>query len=151
MEKSIKITHGNVTGSPVTTDDKPRGDGVGTQNTDINVIISMRIEIEKYLEEKYDCFKSILARESSRKDDYTNSEATSGDNVNIPYFGFPLGPGIIKDNKNGNKKGYVGKSNLFVGIPDKRAEELSKSIEKITTEEKQAFEVKVDENCKEPD
>ena len=149
--KTIKIMNGNLNESKVTEDSKPRGDGSGTQNVDISVIIEMRIEIEKYLEEKYDCFKSILANESSRKDDYTNSEQTSGTNPNIPYFGFPFGPGKIGDNVNGKKKGYAGKSNLFIGLPDPKAVALSKKIKQVKGEEEKQFEITIDDQCKDLD
>jgi hypothetical protein len=149
-DKKIRIINGNLNESVVVDDGLPRGDGAGTQNSSIEVIIAMRIEIEKFLEEKYDCFKSILANESSRKADYTTEvEETSGSNNNIPYLGFPFGPGVIGDNRDGKKKGYSGKSNLFVGVPDKKAEDLSKKLETIIKEEKAKFEATTNENCKE--
>lgn len=149
--RTITINNGNFNNAPVSQDTLPKGDGVATQNTTIDIIIEMKLEIDLYLEEKYNCFKTLLGKESERTEDYTNSEVTSGTNPNIPLFGFPFGPGRIKDNKDGKKRGYIGKSNIFVGVPDKRAEDLSKKLETIISQEEVKRINTLNENCEDED
>lgn len=143
--ETLRINNGNLNEAQVVEDSLPRGEGSGTQDVSVEVLIQIEIEMEQYLEEKYFCFRNLLENESSRKEDYINEEESN--NFNIPWFGFRIGPGKIGNNVNGKQKGFAGKSNLYMGVKDKRAEELAKKIEKIRAEETLKLDQERNNNC----
>lgn len=128
-------------------DSRPRGDGADTQNY-IEITGLVIQEIEAFLEKKYNCFKSRLATESQRKyEDEPQFEDDSVLSLNLPFFGMQVGPGRIGSYANSNKKrGYVGNSNLYIGMPDREAEELSSRLEQIIVQEEEEYKKKLN-NC----
>lgn len=103
---------------------KHEGNGVATKSID-RILPIIKPLIESFLEEKYKCFKDQLANESNRK-----PSVTDGPNEGEATIGTRIGPGIIGENVNGNSPGYAGNTNLFVGVPDKEATNISVEIEK---------------------
>lgn len=146
-KKIIKITNGNYEGSPQDQETKPRGNGVDTQNYLVIEGVILQ-EIELFIQNKYNCFKHRLENESERKyedDAPFEDESSMG---NIPFFGFPIGPGRIGNYAaSKKKKGYAGKSNIYMGMPDKEAEDLADKIEKIIADEEKEHLKIINETC----
>lgn len=134
--------------SSPTEDSKPRGEGSDTQNY-LEVSGAIIQEIEIFLEQKYNCFKERLANESERK--YEEEEPFEDDsmfNLNIPFFGMRVGPGKIGNYGQSNRKrGYANSTNLYMGIPDKEAEDLAKRLERVKESEVKEHNKTISENC----
>ena len=99
---------------------KHRGEGVATENYNDEILALICALIEAFLQQKYSCFKDQLTEESARKNAASGGATGGGD---------PVGPGRI--GKNDGSPGYTGGSNLYVGVPDPDAIELTNEIEKL--------------------
>lgn len=148
MKKLITINNSSMEGASPDQDSKHRGEGADTQNyIEISGLIIQEVEI--FLERKYNCFKQQLANESERKyEEEPPFEDDSVINLNLPFFGMQVGPGKIGSYAHSRRKrGYAGESNLYLGIPDREAEDLSKKLERIIKEEKEEYIRTISDNC----
>jgi|TARA_R110000787_G_scaffold336_8_gene1280 hypothetical protein len=126
----LKIENGDWNAVKNKNNTKHRGEGCNTENYNPDLLRKIQGLIEAFLQNKYKCFKEQLGNESNRKSPPVDMNAP---NDGADTIGSRFGPGVIGD---GIGDGYAGKSNIFVGLPDKDALELSEQIEALKKEER---------------
>lgn len=103
----------------------PNAEGINSSKYSTDILNKICSELEKFLEQKYQCLKNQLANESKRKP--SESEPCSGESD----IGSPVGPGIIGNNTTGNLPGYAGQSSLYVGQQPVDILSLNETIQDI--------------------